>query len=91
MAAHFDQKTLIRLSLIAFPMGIQTMLASLATNIPRYVIDHDLGTAMLGKFAAMAYFLVAGRHCDCSRRQFSTGSLVAVLALVAASIQEASL
>jgi O-antigen/teichoic acid export membrane protein len=57
---HFDRKTLIRLSLIAFPMGIQTMLASLATNIPRYVIDHDLGTAMLGKFAAMAYFLVAG-------------------------------
>jgi O-antigen/teichoic acid export membrane protein len=57
---HFNRRTLAKLSLIAFPMGIQTMLASLAVNIPRYVIDHDLGTAMLGKFAAMAYFIVAG-------------------------------
>jgi O-antigen/teichoic acid export membrane protein len=56
----FDRKTLAKLSLIAFPMGIQTMLASLAVNVPRYVVDHDLGTAMLGKFAAMAYFIVAG-------------------------------
>jgi O-antigen/teichoic acid export membrane protein len=57
---HFERRTLARLFLIAFPMGIQTMLASLAMNIPRYVIDRDLGTAMLGKFAAMAYFIVAG-------------------------------
>ncbi len=58
---HFDRKTLARLSLLAFPMGIQTMLASLAVSIPRYMVDHDLGTAMLGKFAAMAYFLVVGQ------------------------------
>ncbi|MGD0829514.1 MAG: oligosaccharide flippase family protein [Terracidiphilus sp.] len=56
---HFDRKTLIKLSLLAFPMGVQTMLASLAVNVPRYVLDHDIGTAMLGKYAAMAYFIVA--------------------------------
>jgi O-antigen/teichoic acid export membrane protein len=58
---HFDRKTLARLSLLAFPMGIQTMLASLAISIPRFVVNHDLGTAMLGKFAAMAYFIVVGQ------------------------------
>ena len=58
---HFDRKTLAKLSLLAFPMGIQTMLASMAVSIPRLVVDHDLGTAMLGKYAAMAYFLVAGQ------------------------------
>lgn len=57
---HFDRRILAKLSLIAIPMGIQTMLASLAVNIPRYVIDHYMGTAMLGRFAAMAYFIVAG-------------------------------
>jgi O-antigen/teichoic acid export membrane protein len=56
----FDPRTLRRLFVNAFPMGIQTMIASLAVNIPRYVIDHDLGTAMLGKYVAMAYFMVAG-------------------------------
>jgi O-antigen/teichoic acid export membrane protein len=56
----FNRRTLAKLSFIAFPMGIQTMLASLAVNVPRYVVDHDMGTAMLGRFAAMAYFIVAG-------------------------------
>ncbi len=58
---QFDWKTLSRLLKHAFPMGIQTMLASLAVSIPRLVVNHDLGTAMLGKFAAMAYFIVAGQ------------------------------
>jgi O-antigen/teichoic acid export membrane protein len=57
---HFNRMILLHLTALAFPMGLQTMLASLAINTPRYVIDHDLGTATLGKFAAMAYFIVAG-------------------------------
>lgn len=56
---RFHPRVLARLLLLAFPMGIQTMLASLAVNVPRYVLDHDMGTAMLGKYAAMAYFIVA--------------------------------
>jgi len=56
---HFNRRMLARLSLLAFPMGVQTMLASLSVNVPRYVLDHDMGTAMLGKYAAMAYFIVA--------------------------------
>lgn len=58
---HYNWKSLVRLVLLAFPMGIQTMLASLAVSIPRFITDRDLGTAMLGKYAALAYFIVAGQ------------------------------
>jgi O-antigen/teichoic acid export membrane protein len=56
----WSQGTVKKLCILAIPMGIQTMLASLTVNIPRYVVDHDLGTGMLGFYAAMAYFIVAG-------------------------------
>jgi O-antigen/teichoic acid export membrane protein len=36
------------------------MLISLNANIPRYFIEHYLGTEQLGIFAAMACFMVAG-------------------------------
>ncbi|ABF39842.1 polysaccharide biosynthesis protein [Candidatus Koribacter versatilis Ellin345] len=56
----FERKILFSLGVLALPMGIQTMLASLTTNIPRYVIQHDMGAAALGLYAAMAYFMLAG-------------------------------
>jgi O-antigen/teichoic acid export membrane protein len=56
----WNQGTVGKLCILAIPMGIQTMLASLTVNIPRYVVDHELGTGMLGFYAAMAYFIVAG-------------------------------
>lgn len=54
------QGSVAGLCILAFPMGLQTMMASLTVNIPRYIVDHDLGTGMLGIYAAMAYFIVAG-------------------------------
>lgn len=48
---------LVRLSL---PMGIVMLLISLNSNIPRYFIEHYLGTEKLGYFSAMAYIMVAG-------------------------------
>jgi O-antigen/teichoic acid export membrane protein len=49
-----------KLCILALPLGLQTMLASLTVNIPRYLVAHYLGTATLGIYAAMAYFIVAG-------------------------------
>jgi O-antigen/teichoic acid export membrane protein len=49
-----------RLFWVALPLGIGTMLGSLNTNIPRYVIERYLGARDLGIFSALAYFMVAG-------------------------------
>jgi O-antigen/teichoic acid export membrane protein len=44
----------------ALPLGLVLMLISLNTNLPRYVIEHRLGTRELGAFAAVASFMAAG-------------------------------
>jgi O-antigen/teichoic acid export membrane protein len=51
---------LTRLVWLAAPLGIVMMLGSLSTNIPRYFIQHNLGSRDLAFFAAMAYLMVAG-------------------------------
>ncbi len=48
------------LTLLSLPLGIVTMLNSLNTNIPRYLIEKFNGEHDLGIFAAMAYLMVAG-------------------------------
>ena len=45
---------------LAWPLGVVTLLVSLGANIPRYFVQHDLGEAALGYFAAAAYVLAAG-------------------------------
>ncbi len=44
----------------ALPLGVVLMLASLNTNLPRYAIEHFLGTRELGAFAAVASFVTVG-------------------------------
>ncbi|MBA3974264.1 MAG: polysaccharide biosynthesis protein [Candidatus Solibacter sp.] len=44
----------------ALPLGAVLMLVSLNTNLPRYVIEHHMGLAELGAFAAVASFVTAG-------------------------------
>jgi O-antigen/teichoic acid export membrane protein len=55
----WDAPVLGRLALLACPLGAAAMLASLAQNIPNYIVEHQLGAAALGFFAAMAYVLRA--------------------------------
>lgn len=52
-------KRLWGLAMLATPLGVSAMLASLAVNVPRYVIEHHHGEAALGVFAALAYVIVA--------------------------------
>jgi O-antigen/teichoic acid export membrane protein len=51
---------LVRLTLLALPLGMVMTLVSFNANIPRYFIEHYLGTRELGIFAALAYPLAAG-------------------------------
>jgi O-antigen/teichoic acid export membrane protein len=53
-------RTLGALAWLALPAGVVIALVSFNINLPRYFIEHHLGTAQLGIFAAMAYPMVAG-------------------------------
>jgi len=44
----------------ALPLGVVLMLVSLNTNLPRYVIERQMGVGELGVFAAVASFVTAG-------------------------------
>jgi O-antigen/teichoic acid export membrane protein len=56
----WDWAAMRRLAVTAFPLGVVMMLLSLDTNIPRYIIAHDLGEGSLGLFAAVASLQAAG-------------------------------
>lgn len=67
LASHFieqrpweQRRKLAALARLGIPMGLVTMLISLNTNIPRYFIEHYLGTRELGVFAAIAYLMSVG-------------------------------
>jgi O-antigen/teichoic acid export membrane protein len=49
-----------RLLRIGFPLGIVTMLISLNSNLPRYLISGMRGVRELGIFSALSYTLLAG-------------------------------
>lgn len=49
-----------KLVALASPMGVVLLLGSLNTNIPRYFLEHFVGTHDLGVYAAIAALLVAG-------------------------------
>jgi O-antigen/teichoic acid export membrane protein len=51
-------RDLIRLGL---PLGLSATIVSLGTNVPRVLVERQLGVAALGVFAALTYFIVAGR------------------------------
>ncbi|RMG95412.1 MAG: hypothetical protein D6705_13685 [Deltaproteobacteria bacterium] len=45
----------------ALPLGVVTGIASAAINTPSYVLEAQLGTAAVGRYAAIAYFVSALR------------------------------
>jgi O-antigen/teichoic acid export membrane protein len=53
-------RVLSALAFLALPVGIVMALISFGANIPRYFIEHHLGTRELGIFAALAYPMAAG-------------------------------
>ena len=57
---NWDLQKLVKLALLALPLGLGMLLISLNVNIPRYFIEQTLGERELGFFAAIAYLMVAG-------------------------------
>jgi O-antigen/teichoic acid export membrane protein len=55
-----DGRSVARLVAIGVPLGLVIMLVSLRTNVPRYFIEHGVGAAELGVFAALSSLMTAG-------------------------------
>ncbi|MFW5444431.1 MAG: oligosaccharide flippase family protein [Methylococcaceae bacterium] len=53
-------KTKLQLFSVAWPLGIVVFANTLNLNIPRYFIAEYYGEAMVGIFASISYFIVAG-------------------------------
>jgi len=51
---------LVKLFLLALPLGVSTVIGSLNANIPRYIVENKLGLYELGIFSGMTYLLVVG-------------------------------
>ncbi len=60
LVPHWTPQVLWKLALVALPGGIVMTLISFGGNVPRYFIEHHLGTRELGIFAALMYPIVAG-------------------------------
>lgn len=50
---------LMRLAILAAPMGLVMFLISFNSNVPRYFIEKQLGLSELGIFAALSYLIMA--------------------------------
>jgi O-antigen/teichoic acid export membrane protein len=60
LRAEWDIEKCKQLLMLSMPLGTMMLLLSLNANVPRYFVEHYLGEASLGYFAAMAYVFVAG-------------------------------
>jgi O-antigen/teichoic acid export membrane protein len=58
--AEWDLRRLRSLAWLALPLGVVALVGSVNVNVPRYFVQHYLGQANLGYFAAMGYVVVAG-------------------------------
>ncbi|MBK5462547.1 oligosaccharide flippase family protein [Peribacillus sp. TH27] len=55
-----NYKNIKLIFLLSFPLGLSTLIGSLNTNIPRYIIENKLGLYELGIFSGLAYLLFIG-------------------------------
>ncbi|MEQ1637427.1 MAG: oligosaccharide flippase family protein [Methylococcales bacterium] len=53
-------KTCMDLFVIVWPLGVVVFANTLNLNIPRYFIAENFGESMVGVFASISYFIVAG-------------------------------
>lgn len=56
----YQPRVLIELARLGAPLGIVSMLASLCTNTPKYVVERTFGTDDLGVLAVVSYTSVVG-------------------------------
>jgi O-antigen/teichoic acid export membrane protein len=80
MRPRWEPGQLRPLAGLAFPLGVATLLTSLTINVPRYVIEGQLGARELGIFAAMAYLVVAADTLAMALGQAASPRLAALYA-----------
>lgn len=56
----YDLGRIRSLTIKALPLGVASILMSVNSNVPRYLIDSHMGPSQLGIFSALAYPVVAG-------------------------------
>jgi O-antigen/teichoic acid export membrane protein len=71
----FNNYILIKLLKVSFPLGLMSLLISLDSNIPKYVIEHFEGVESLGYFSVLSYINMAGGQMITSISQASTPRL----------------
>lgn len=59
LAPRWRLQTMLRLSWTCVPLGLIMTTITLQVNIPRYAVEHYLGTGALGVFASLAYISTA--------------------------------
>ena len=59
--ARFDRKAMLKLTLIALPLGLVMGLIALQVNIPRLVLERYGGLEAIGYFTVMVYPMLAGQ------------------------------
>lgn len=55
-----NRKKIFSIFIIALPLGVSTIIGSLNTNFPRYLIEAKLGIYELGIFSGLVYILIIG-------------------------------
>jgi O-antigen/teichoic acid export membrane protein len=74
---RYHRPAIMALLRVALPLGIVTMLVSLNTNVPRYLIGSMRGVRELGIFSALGYPLLAGATIVNALGQSATPRLAA--------------
>lgn len=59
LAPRWHWPDMLRLAQLCVPLGIVMMMITLLVNVPRYAVEHYLGTATLGVFASITYISAA--------------------------------
>ena len=76
----FNVQKLWRLAWASLPVGVVMSLSSLNVNLPRYVIQSELGSRELGIFAALAYLMTASTTVVSALGQAASPRLAAYFA-----------
>ncbi len=71
----WNRDAMIRLAILASPMGITVTLISLASSIPRLFLEQRFGAGHLGLYAAQASFVTIGRMASGALDQASRPQL----------------
>jgi O-antigen/teichoic acid export membrane protein len=72
---QWDLQVMKKLVWLGLPLGFTMFLLTVNSNIPKYIIDAQLGPDVLGTYGVMAYFILAGQMVVTALGQSATPRL----------------